>query len=294
MTRRSAHLIIALLVAAGIAQATYPELDCLLATPEFDLIGTATQVVVLGSDEEGAPTALARVPISGGVWAIAFEDGLAIVATGSDTVLSVDLTDPASPERIGGYLPTLGESHISSVALAPERGYLRLRDGGLEILDLTDPASPTLAGTWDSRTDSGPGVAAGPEGAVYLACDDAGAPGWWLDVVDASDPEAPVRTDSLDLPDPAWLWPLSHTPIVSTGSLLLTPFWGGLTAWDLNDPFHPSRNWSAAVPGEARMSGIAATASFSTVKAGSRVPAASCPTCSGHVSGPPAVSAATS
>ncbi|MAE69163.1 MAG: hypothetical protein CME06_01695 [Gemmatimonadetes bacterium] len=144
------------------AVATEPvDFPCIVSTPELDLVSSSGDLVILGSDDEGAPIERGRLAIPGGIWGIAVEGDLAIVASGSDTVLTVDLGDPDQPERRGVYLPKDVFPHVSAVAIAGERGYLipapgRLDDalifwggdGDLRIVNADLPGPPVEIGAW--------------------------------------------------------------------------------------------------------------------------------------------------
>ncbi|MAE71618.1 MAG: hypothetical protein CME06_14265 [Gemmatimonadetes bacterium] len=242
----------------------------LLSIGELDLVSTDSELVLLGGDDWSAPVELGRIDAPGGVFAMAAEGDLAIVATGSDSVLAIDLSDPGEPGLFGTYLPDLGESEVAGVAMAADRAYLMIDDGRLEILDISAPGELDLLGSWDTGADSGPGVAAGGDGVVYAACakwEPYQDVEWWIEVLDASDPETVIQTDSLWIGSAVRLpWPRVSPPLVRTGDKLLATGWNGIKAWDVTDPRHPVKRWTSSLSHMfGRVAGITATDSLAAI-----------------------------
>ena len=56
----------------------------------------------------------------------------------------IDLTDPANPQRVGGYATGYG---VWELALAGHYVYLARWDNELEVIDVADPVNPQLVGS---------------------------------------------------------------------------------------------------------------------------------------------------
>ncbi len=166
---------------------------------------------------------------------VCVSDTVAFLATGRGTfggLRAVSVSDPANPVEIGHIetldfarrvcvagniafvadstgLEIIDVSHpddmviirhapyaANDVVVADGLAYLAVNGVGLQILELTDPADPTLIGTYET-----PGRAVGVsvfDGVAFVACDSSG-----LQVVDVRDPYNPKNAGAFALSDEA-------------------------------------------------------------------------------------------
>jgi len=109
----------------------------------------------------------------------------------------IDVSDPATPAEVGAYV-TPGS--IRAVHVTGPYAYLAdvgvwsdscgcYVDGGLRVIDVSDPATPAEVGVW-------PGIV----GSVYVVGRYAYVAAGGLRVVDVSDPTAPVEVGAVSVP----------------------------------------------------------------------------------------------
>ena len=68
-------------------------------------------------------------------------NGLAYVADGLGGLVTVDVSNPAAPTRLGARTGLPG--YVRDVAIAGDYAYLALQDGGVAVLDVSDPRFPS-------------------------------------------------------------------------------------------------------------------------------------------------------
>jgi len=80
---------------------------------------------------------------TGGIaWNLAIRDGLVYLADLNAGVVVVDVSNPAEPQRVGGYaVGALG------IALQGTYAYVACGGNGVHVLDITDPTSPRRVGS---------------------------------------------------------------------------------------------------------------------------------------------------
>ncbi|MBI2939849.1 MAG: hypothetical protein HYY04_05365 [Chloroflexi bacterium] len=162
---------------------------------------------------------------------------------------TVDITNPANPRELS-FLHTRGE--VRDVAVAGsyvyivESGYWTGSEGapgGLRIVDVSNPASPVVAGSHDIGDAWGVAVA-GPY--AYVA---AGSEG--LLIVDVADPTRPTRIGSYRTQGYA-----QGVTVVGT-FVYLAASESGLRILDVADPTRPAEVGYYDTPGRARSVAIA-------------------------------------
>ncbi|MCB2200299.1 T9SS type A sorting domain-containing protein [bacterium] len=84
-------------------------------------------------------------------YGMAVEDTL-LCLTYAHGMMSFSIADPVSPRYLGEYV----EENVSPADLKMENGhaYLSSLSGGIRVLDLTDPAQPVLAGSYESEWET--------------------------------------------------------------------------------------------------------------------------------------------
>jgi len=115
-------------------------------TAELAVAATGAGVEIVDITDPTDPELITRIEALAGVETVAIEGPLLAAANGDDSLWLVDLTTPDAPQtlaRVEMIEPT-------DVALYDEQAYVATRNG-LQIVDLTEPASPRRAGTVSGR-----------------------------------------------------------------------------------------------------------------------------------------------
>ncbi len=150
---------------------------------------------ILDISDPSSPTLVGSSNISGHV---AVSGNYAYIASRGLSI--VDISDPSTPTLVGTF-DTIDPAYIVSSWVAVEGNYayvtnIHLTDdydyyGHLEIIDISDPSSPRLTGTFE--IDDWVSYVAVAGNYAYLASWDNG-----LAIVDISDPSAPTLAGSYD------------------------------------------------------------------------------------------------
>lgn len=152
---------------------------------------------------------------------------LAYVAAWEGGLQIFDVSHPANPVRVGGYLSP--ESGVArSVQVVGSLAYLSVGQAGMQIIDVSDPAFPVRVGKF--ITSGSAFHVQVLENLAYVADWDGG-----LQIIDISHPANPVRIGG-------WndLWSIRAGFVQVVGSLAyLATEGGGLQIIDVRDPTHP-------------------------------------------------------
>ncbi len=140
---------------------------------------------------------------------VAVSGAVACVADKSGGLRMIDVSDPAAPVASGVYSLTTGTAmgvafappggHVSGVGGSKSDGsgaalvYLAAEQGGLHVVDVSDPAAPSQVGVWAGEAYALDVAVA--DGRAYLA---AGTDG--LLIVDVTDPTSPILLGAIDTP----------------------------------------------------------------------------------------------
>jgi hypothetical protein len=108
---------------------------------------------------------------------------------------TVALADDSLNVRFIGGANTPGTTY--SIAVAGTHAYIGACEGGLRVLDISNPASPFETGSWASA-DYARGLAVSGD-YVYVACGHSG-----LRVIDVSSPSSPTEVGAYGVLDYAW------------------------------------------------------------------------------------------
>ncbi len=189
-------------------------------------------------------------------------------------LVTIDMKDPAKPEivgrwwfpgmhRAGGETPTWGEGKrwaLHHMITAGDLGYAAWRDGGLTIMDLTDPTAPSLR----SHLNWSPPYAGGthtplplPGRGLVVVADEAtsnrcakGMAYTWL--VDARAPDNPVTIATMPTPSeqkfceaggkfgPHNLHENRPGSFQSEELIIATYHNAGIRVFDIRDAYHPT------------------------------------------------------
>ncbi|MGI8587215.1 MAG: LVIVD repeat-containing protein [Chloroflexia bacterium] len=211
----------------------------------------AAHPVLLGSLDLVAPTD----PSS---WAVHLQvvGPFAYVALSAGGLAVVDIRAPAHPVLSGRYtarfVPTLqrpdSPGAVGNLQVVGHLAYLAAGDGGLEIVDVTDPSHPVLRG-YQATPPQDPAVDVQVvDGLAYViyAPDSAWGPrAPHLEVIDVGHPARPTTCARVDLP---------QVPVnlrIGDGRAYLTSA-SDLRIWDLAVPCGPSRRGHYMPLGPAR------------------------------------------
>jgi hypothetical protein len=136
---------------------------------------------------------------SGSAQGVAVSGNYAYVADDVAGLQVIDVSNPANPQRVGGY-DTGGYAQVVGVAVSGNYAYVaeigrwtgsNYVGGGLEVIDISNPANPQRVGGYDTNGIAW-GVAVSGNYA-YVVNGDAG-----LQVIDVSNPANPQRAGGYD------------------------------------------------------------------------------------------------
>ncbi len=146
---------------------------------------------------------------NGLLYAAVHHSGIQVIDTDKDT-LRVIATVPLSANAFDVVISDAGDLLVAT------------SDGGVIVMDLTDPRSPTIKGQADSVGTPTRLATAGDY--AYVATGAAG-----LEIFDISDPTAPARIDVLDTPGTAM-------DVNVDGNHAVVASWTDLRVFDITDP----------------------------------------------------------
>ncbi|MBE7500077.1 MAG: hypothetical protein HS113_07150 [Verrucomicrobiales bacterium] len=176
----------------------------------------------------------------------AADDGLLCIASlsadedwaGKFALDVFDIANAASPRWVGRHKMVAPAEVVSAIAVAGRRAYWASwwipnvgRRSNLEVIDLTDPVSPRLLGTYSTRGEATSMAVNGPH--LYLAKEvfSADLNRIAVDIVDTSDPAAPRRvggfTSSTFDAGPS---------LAVEGTLAVVNSRSGVTSYDISNP----------------------------------------------------------
>ncbi|MGB3220186.1 MAG: hypothetical protein WBD79_22550, partial [Anaerolineae bacterium] len=187
--------------------------------------------------------------IGGPSYAVEVVGNYAYVGVGPRLVI-LNISDPVHPVRVGqsAVLPGV----VRDVSVVAGRAYVAAWDSGLQIIDISNPANPTLRGAYNT-----PGYAYGVSvvgGLAYVADAWGG-----LQIIDVSNPANPTRRGAYDTSGDA-------RGVSVVGSLAyVADAWGGLQIIDVSNPANPTLRGAYDTPGWA--SGVSVVGSLAYVAA---------------------------
>lgn len=246
---------VVLMVAAGLATYERPAAQGGVSLQLLGQIGGATQTVAVSGNlafvarghvmavvdvsNKLTPRLLSEIALPSALYHIFATPGRVYAAAGFGGLQIVDVADPAHPRITAAYvLPGSNqvardvwvEGKLAYVARASGESLLG-NQGGIHILDVSDPAKPTEVGAFDAGASTGNLTVAG--GTAYLATS-AG-----LIIVDVRDPAKPVKRATVATASTA----LDHIRsyggagvAVSNGIAYVADGYGGVNLIDVKDP----------------------------------------------------------
>lgn len=173
---------------------------------------------------------------------------LAMISAGGLSIIDLGLEGPLNSE-IFNDTPTSMPANADLAGLVVEAGYGFTHDisnGDLLVLDLSDPASPTVAASLPVGTGlNGNFDPIAINGSTLFIINSQLV----VSAVDVSDPTAPVLLNTFNGWDPdSGAQGIAATMQVSGGVLYILPDFGPLTAFDISDPFNPTLEWTYSFP----------------------------------------------
>jgi hypothetical protein len=194
----------------------------LTATVTMDTDYTMTALYVI---------AQTRIPVElvghwdGAYWAegVAVSGSYAYVADASTGLHVINISNPASPVRVGGY-----DGDAWDVAIRGRYAYVANGGAGLVVIDISNPANPVYVGGCNTSGYARALALAGSY--AYVADGDAG-----LVVIDISNPAAPFRVGGCSTSD------LSMDVAVSGNYAYVAVSSAGLAVIDISNPYAPRR-----------------------------------------------------
>jgi hypothetical protein len=207
----------------------------------FDAYTHLISQIISGKDP--APDSLAlgdykisNVDVPGSATAVSVADGYAYVATYSEGLQIIDLSDQLNP-RIVATVAT--QDRATDVYVKDGIAYVTVATDGLQIVDVSSPANPKLISSIDT-----PGCANSiivRDGLAYIA--DHSNSG--LQIINVSDPYNPFITGSFATPDQAF-------GVAVSGGYAYVTYFTGMQVIDINNPSHPTLAASMNTPGDAQ------------------------------------------
>jgi hypothetical protein len=145
------------------------------------------------------PTLVASYPTSADTVAVAVSGSRAFVADTAGLQI-LDVSDPTTPVFMASYLPSASNRWVINVSILNNYAYVTEgmpaipERGALAIIDISDPADPTLVSTFAIPGIGGTTVS----GSYVYATTGIDFDGGGVDIVDISDPALPHRVIRLD------------------------------------------------------------------------------------------------
>lgn len=168
-----------------------------------------------------------------GAMDIAVAKGFAFLASGTNGLVVLSVTNPAAPERLGNFA-TAGP--VGRLSVAKGLAFLAEGSAGVQIVSVTNPANPVLVGDYDTPGSAGDIAVQG-----NLACVADGKAG--LLILDIGNPARPYVVGSYQTNFTA-----DHVCLAGNNAVVSSPYReilpgtnvAGLFVIDISDPAHPS------------------------------------------------------
>lgn len=195
------------------------KLVCLIS-----LIIISNLTIKANADEFSNVTLLGKYDEDKVISDIKIHDNYAYVASGTNGLVIIDISNPASPQEIGSY--DTGSS-ADGVFVSGNYAYVADRFDGMRIINITTPTTPVEAGYYYQTTVTSDVWVDGD--LAYLAADQGG-----LKIVNISDPSTPYEVGSFDT-----LGNCSAV-VISNNYAYIADSSSGLRIINISDPANPS------------------------------------------------------
>ncbi|MCB9337090.1 MAG: choice-of-anchor B family protein [Lewinellaceae bacterium] len=166
---------------------------------------------------------------------------LYLLGAGQSTIL-LDISTPDDPQFLASYNSNSSfyMPYVHDAFIKDNIGFFNCgTNGGLRVVDFTNPTSPVLLGTLTSYPESGYNHSGwlSDDGQYYFLCDETHGTG--VKVVDVSD-FSDMQVVAIMQPD-TWTGEIPHNCIYRDGLLYLSYYYDGLQVFDVSDPMSPTR-----------------------------------------------------
>lgn len=154
----------------------------------YALVGTMAaglQIVDLSNPQQ--PLIVQSLATAHGIWDICVDDTLAYLAAASLTI--VNCVNPLAPRVIAEHTPPTG--YVGHCAVSGGHAFLSLGYGGMEIVDITDPAVPVHITAYHATANTEAIALRG--GYAYLAAGDFG-----MVIVNVANPASPFNVGACE------------------------------------------------------------------------------------------------
>jgi len=186
--------------------------------------GTVQALHIIDVSTPSAPVELGALPRFGVKYGLGASGATVCIVEGTELVV-VDVSDPAAPVAAGSW----SGAYTHDVEVAGQVAYVMA--GGLRVLDLADPSSPTQIGLYAIAGES-----LDVEGNLVFVAENR------LTAIDISDPTTPIFVGMVDLPAGS-----ATTDVAVYGDLAhVSTQLGGLHVIDVSDPQNPV--WTGTAP----------------------------------------------
>lgn len=167
--------------------------DVAVEGPYAYVADRAAGLQVIDVSDPAAPVRAGGYNTPGDAYGVAVSGSIVYVADGASGLQVIDVSDPAAPRRVGGsgyaiqLEPFGGSAKAGNVAISGSHVFIAQQedgDGGIEIIDVSNPASPQREGYYGVASTSS---LASASGRLYVA------DLYLMHVLDLTDPARPRR-----------------------------------------------------------------------------------------------------
>ena len=164
--------------------------------------------------------------VGGSAFGVAVQGNYAYVGEGR-SLLILDISNPSSPSRVGKVvLP----GAVMDIALFGQYAYVAALEGGLQVVNISNPAAPSICGFYSTTNGASAEGIAILGGLAYVADRNAG-----LEIFDLGNPVVPVLLSSTNCGDGVAL----KVKTSGSGVLAYVSTGGGLCVFDVSQPSSP-------------------------------------------------------
>lgn len=202
---------------------------------DFAFVATNDGVVIINISDRKHPKKTALIDLKEAAFGVYAQNDLVFIAGPADGLVIANIKDKMDPKVIGTY----GGGGINKICVHDQIAYASTQQGDLRIINIDDPSQPYLLGTYSGQGGMGLMVACFQD-IVYFSLADKG-----LDVLDVSDPSAPIKAVTVARTHGA-----KDAQVVGD-FLYLSCAGNGVRILDIVDPFTPTTIASFNNGGEA-------------------------------------------
>ncbi len=174
--------------------------------------------------------------IGGSCFAVAVQGNYAYVGEGRN-MLVLDVTSPSTPSKIGHIaLPGI----VRAIALFQHYAYVAAEEGGVQVVDISNPAIPTIRGAYRTSDYSWTDGIAIFGGRAYVANENLG-----LQILDLGNPAIPSLISATNIGDAEAV----VVKATANGTFAYVSTAGNLCVVDVSNPVSPRLRGHASING---------------------------------------------